>query len=169
MNRIEFNTPIKAPVERCFDMARSIDFHKISLGPLKEEAVAGFTSGLINQHEHVLMKSKLWGFQFSTELKITKFNPPFFLSYDIADSNFESIIHDYYFYDISNETVMVNHFYYKPKLGILGELLNVLFLRRYLTHILKTRNELLREYAESNQWRTILPIPEWKYQSFAKK
>jgi len=157
MNKIEFNTHIKAPVERCFDLTRSIDFHKLSIHPVKEESVAGCTSGLIGPNQHALMQSKLWGIRFSTELKITKFNPPFFLSYEIADSNFHSAAHDYYFYDISEETVMVNHFYYKPKWGFIGELINILFLEKYITRIISKRNDLLREYAETEKWRKILP------------
>jgi hypothetical protein len=157
MNKIEFNTHIKAPIERCFDLTRSIDFHKLSINPVKEESVAGCTSGLIGPNQHALMQSRLWGLRFSTELKITKFNPPFFLSYEIADSNFHSAVHDYYFYDISEETVMVNHFYYKPKWGLIGELINILFLEKYISRIITKRNDLLREYAETEKWRKILP------------
>lgn len=161
MNKIEFNTHIKAPIERCFDLSRSIDFHKISLSPVvKEESVAGCTTGLIGHNQHALMQSKLWGYHFSTELKIAKFNPPYFLSYEIADSHFESAIHDYYFYDISGETVMVNHFYYKFKLGLLGEMANLLFLEKYIIGIITQRNDLLREYAETNKWKDVLPIPK---------
>lgn len=157
MNKIEFNTHIKAPIERCFDLTRSIDFHKLSINPVKEESVAGCTSGLIGHNQHALMQSTLFGLRFSTELKITKFNPPFFLSYEIADSNFHSVVHDYYFYDISEETVMVNHFYYKPKWGLIGELINILFLEKYISRIITKRNDLLREYAETEKWREILP------------
>ena len=85
------------------------------------------------------------------------------------DSNFESIIHDYYFYDISEETVMINHFYYKTKWGILGEILNFLFLEKYLTRIIEKRNDLLRDFAENNKWQDVLPTRNLSYQSFAEK
>lgn len=160
MNKIEFNTHIKAPIERCFDLARSIDFHKISVDPIKEESVAGCMTGLIGHNQHSLLQCTLYGLHFSTELKITKFNPPFFLSFEIADSNFESIIHDYYFYDISDETVMVNHFYYRPKLGIVGEVLNFLLLEKYIARQISQRNNLLLEYAETDKWQDILPVPK---------
>jgi ligand-binding SRPBCC domain-containing protein len=160
MNKIEFNTHIKAPVQRCFDLARSVDFHKISVNPIKEESVAGFTSGLIGYNQRVLMQSKLGGLHFSTELKITKFNPPFFFSYEIIDSLFPSIVHDYYFYDISQETVMVNHFYYKIRWGLIGEVMNSLFMKKYLTRIITKRNDLLREYAETDKWKNVLLFPQ---------
>ncbi len=40
MNKIELTTLIKAPIELCFDLARSIDLHKISVQHTNEEAVA---------------------------------------------------------------------------------------------------------------------------------
>lgn len=46
-------TFIDAPVERCFDLARSIDLHKISLEHTNEKAVAGKTAGLIEPGESV--------------------------------------------------------------------------------------------------------------------
>jgi hypothetical protein len=160
MNKMEFNTHIKAPIQRCFDLARSIDFHKISIDPVTEETVAGCTSGLIGPNQRVLMQSRLWGFQFSSELKITKFTPPFFFSYKITNSIFESIVHDYYFYDISEETVIVNHLFYQTRWGIFGDLLSVLFLEKYLAYIISKRNNLLREYAETSQWKELLPAPK---------
>jgi len=50
---IELKTAIKAPVERCFDLSRSIDLHKISTAHTNEEAIAGVTSGLIGPNEWV--------------------------------------------------------------------------------------------------------------------
>ncbi len=160
MNKIEFNTHIKAPIQHCFDLARSIDFHKLSAGPIKEESVAGCMTGLIGYNQHALMKSELWGLQFCTEIKIVKFNPPFFLSYEITDSRFISVFHDYYFYDISEETVMINHFYYQTKWGLPGELFRFLFLEKFLSRMITKRNDLLREYAETEKWKDILPTPK---------
>lgn len=157
MNKIEFNTHIKAPIQQCFDLARSIDFHKISLSPIEEESVAGCTTGLIGYKQHALIQSNLWGSRFSTELKLVKFNPPFFLSYEIVGSHFHSIVHDYYFYDISEETVMINHFYYKPKWGFLGEILSFIFLEKFLKKVITNRNNMLRDYAETEKWKDILP------------
>ena len=53
MPKIEITTAIKAPLEICFDLARSIDLHKISTAKSKEQAIAGVTSGLIGMNETV--------------------------------------------------------------------------------------------------------------------
>lgn len=158
MNKIEFNTYIKAPIQQCFDLARSIDFHKISV--IKEESVSGCTSGLFGPNQHALLKSELWGLKLSSEIKIIKFSPPSFMSYEVSDSYFLTIEHDYYFYDISEETVMINHFYYRTRWGLIGELLNFLFLKKILSNTITKRNDLLREYAETEKSKDILPIQQ---------
>jgi hypothetical protein len=50
---IELATFIAAPVERVFDLARSIDLHAHSVSSTGERALAGVTSGLINLNEEV--------------------------------------------------------------------------------------------------------------------
>ncbi len=58
MPRIILDTWINAPVERCFDLARSIDLHKISTEQTNEKAISGVTSGLIGLNETVGVKKK---------------------------------------------------------------------------------------------------------------
>ena len=53
MTRIELVTSIKAPAERCFDLARSIDLHMASTSGTGEQAIAGITSGLIGLGQEV--------------------------------------------------------------------------------------------------------------------
>jgi hypothetical protein len=65
-------------------------------------------------------------------------------------------VHEYYFYDLKEETVMVDNFYFETRFGIFGGILNFLFLKRFLTKVIQQRDEILREYAESDKWRTVL-------------
>ncbi|MDV3308737.1 MAG: hypothetical protein LOY03_07970 [Cyclobacteriaceae bacterium] len=58
MPRIELTTIIHAPIERCFNLARSIDLHRPSVVGTKEEAVAGVTSGLIGMGEQVTWRAR---------------------------------------------------------------------------------------------------------------
>jgi hypothetical protein len=48
MTKIYLETFVNAPIERVFDLARSIDLHKLSTKGTKEEAIAGKTTGLID-------------------------------------------------------------------------------------------------------------------------
>jgi hypothetical protein len=53
MAKFRIETPIAAPIEVCFDLARDIDFHTRSLEGTGERAVAGRTTGLIGLEESV--------------------------------------------------------------------------------------------------------------------
>jgi hypothetical protein len=53
MPRIELKTEVEANMEIVFDLSRSIDLHKISMGNTNEKAIAGKTSGLIELDESV--------------------------------------------------------------------------------------------------------------------
>jgi ligand-binding SRPBCC domain-containing protein len=160
MNKIELSTHIHAPIARCFDLARSIDLHKISVKHTHEEAVGGVTCGLIGLNQRVLWQATHLGVRQSMEVKVSAFTPPFYFSYEIVSGVFNAMVHDHYFYDIGQETVMIDHFYYNTPLGLLGEAANLLFLKRYLTNLLTTKNQAIREYAESDKWMEILPIPK---------
>jgi ligand-binding SRPBCC domain-containing protein len=160
MNKIELSTHIGAPIDRCFDLARSIDLHKISVKQTREEAVGGVTSGLLGLNQRVLWQATHLGVRQSMEVRISKFTPPFFFTDELVNGLFQSMIHDHFFYDIGNETVMIDHFYYDTPLGIIGEAANLLFFKGYLTRLLTQRNEIICEYAETNKWKDVLPAPK---------
>ena len=61
MTLIKLETNINAPIERVFDLARSIDLHKISTAHTNEQAIAGKTSGLIGMDESVIWRAKHFG------------------------------------------------------------------------------------------------------------
>lgn len=157
MNKIELTTFIKAPIEICFDLARSVDLHKISFQQTKEDAVGGVTSGLIGPNQKVLWQATHLGIRQTLETKISKYTPPFFFTSEMVSGFFKNMIHDHFFYAMGGDTVMVDHFYYESPLGILGDAADVLFLKGYLTRLLEQRNETLRHYAESDKWMEILP------------
>ena len=53
MPLIELSTVIRAPRERVFDLARSIDAHQDTTGGTEERAVAGVTHWLIGMGDEV--------------------------------------------------------------------------------------------------------------------
>ena len=55
---IELATSIAAPIDRVFDLARSIDLHTNSTSGTGERAVAGVTSGLIGPEQEVTWRAR---------------------------------------------------------------------------------------------------------------
>lgn len=150
---IKLETKINAPVERVFDLARSIDLHTKSASKSNEEAIAGRTSGLICLDETVTWRAKHLGVRQTLTSKITIFERPFHFRDSMLRGIFKRIDHDHFFEEIENGTLMRDEFDYDAPLWILGNLADFLFLEKYMTNFLIERNRLIKEIAESEKWR----------------
>lgn len=147
---IKIVTNIDSPINIVFDLARSIDLHKISTAHTKEEAVEGKTSGLIGLGECVTWKARHLGFTQTLSSKVTAFNYPYTFTDEMVDGVFKSFRHDHFFEDTGGLTIMTDIFAYKSPLGIIGKLADILFLKNYMEYFLKERIAVIKEYAEDS-------------------
>lgn len=155
---IEVRTNIDAPVERVFDLARSIDFHSRSLAHTDEKAVAGRTSGLIELGETVTWRARHFGVRQHLTARITAFDRPNFFQDTMVRGAFAWMQHDHEFVPApGGGTVMRDELRFAAPLGILGRIAEELVLRRYMTRFLQVRNAELKRIAESDAWREFLP------------
>ena len=149
MTKIELSTHINAPIERCFDLARSIDLHMESTKQTGEKAIAGRISGLIELGETVTWRAKHFAIWQTLTSKITEFEYPNHFTDEMVKGAFKSIRHEHLFYAINNQTVMKDIFIFESPFGWLGTFVNFLFLGRYMENLLKKRNRVIKEGAES--------------------
>jgi hypothetical protein len=49
-------------------------------------------------------------------------------------------------------------FIFESPFGIAGKLFNFFILKRYMTTLLKWRNIIIEEFAESDQWKRVLEM-----------
>jgi ligand-binding SRPBCC domain-containing protein len=148
MELIELQTLINANIKTCFDLARNIDFHQQSLIHSKEKAIAGKTTGLIELGESVTWEATHFGIKQQLTSKITEFNSPNYFVDEMVSGTFKSFRHEHIFEAKDNATLMTDKFYFESPFGILGKLANTLFLKQYMSQLLQTRNQLLKEKAE---------------------
>ena len=146
---IEIETKIQADIKTCFDLARNIDFHQDSLKHSNEKAIAGKMSGLIELGEWVSWEAKHLGFVQHLTSKITEFDAPNYFVDEMVFGAFKSFRHEHIFCESENKTIMIDKFHFESPYGIVGKLANVLFLKRYMKNLLKTRNKFLKQAAES--------------------
>jgi ligand-binding SRPBCC domain-containing protein len=151
MTQIELSTYINAPIERCFDLARSIDLHLESTKQTGERAIAGKTSGLIGLDESVTWRAKHLGIRQNLTSKVTELNYPNYFTDEMVKGAFKSFRHEHLFYAIGNETVMKDVFIFESPCGILGEWFNHFFLGKYMMKLLLKRNEVIKAAAESGR------------------
>ncbi len=153
---IELITIIRAPIERCFDLSRSLDLHMVSTAHTGEKAVAGVTSGLINYQEEVTWKAKHFGVWQHLTSRITAFDPPRHFRDSMIRGAFKRIEHDHFFETQGDTTKMTDIFDFNAPLGFLGKIAESVVLTKYLQQLLKDRNASIKNAAESDEWKHFL-------------
>jgi hypothetical protein len=149
MPQIEIKTIINADVKTCFDLARNIDVHQESLKHSDEKAIAGKISGLIELGEWVSWEAKHLGFVQHLTSKITEFDSPNYFVDEMVYGAFKSFKHKHIFKKIGEKTLMIDEFHFESPYGVIGKFVNWLFLKKYMTNLLKTRNKHIKEKVES--------------------
>ena len=156
MPTIHLTTFIAAPVERVFDLSRSIELHKKAMTKTGEQAIAGTTSGLINLNETVTWKAKHLYKVRVLKSKITTMTPPVSFTDEMMEGDFKKMRHEHHFKVIDNGTLLIDLFDFEIPYGAIGKLAGNLFLTNYMRNLLEQRNTLIKEYAESEKWRFVL-------------
>lgn len=156
MPLIQLQTEILAPIGRCFDLARSLDLHQVSTAHTNEKAVAGKTEGLIGLNEFVTWEATHFGVRQQLTSRITAFQYPVHFCDEMEKGIFKKIKHDHYFAEGNGLTQMRDAFEFESPLGVLGKWANALFLTKYLAKLLVHRNGIIKAYAESEKWKTVL-------------
>jgi ligand-binding SRPBCC domain-containing protein len=160
MVKLEDRTVIRAPIERCFDLARSVEVHLAGNVHCGEAAVAnaGVTTGLISMAQRVTWRAKHFGVWHRLTSEITAVDRPAYFQDTMIQGIFRFMKHDHFFRHLSSEeTEMKDVFCFAAPLPVLGRLAEVTFLRRYMLALLRERNTVLKEIAESSEWQRYLP------------
>jgi ligand-binding SRPBCC domain-containing protein len=158
MQTIILETKIAAPPERCFLLSLSIDLHKASTEKTNEQAIDGFTSGIIGPDETVTWRARHFGLTLTHATLISQYTRPTHFQDIMTRSAFKSFVHDHYFEPTENgQTLMRDELRFAAPLGPLGWIAETLVLKSYLRGFLETRNQLIRRVAESpDQWQQFL-------------
>jgi ligand-binding SRPBCC domain-containing protein len=159
MIAIEEITLIQAPVERCFDLARSVEVHLLGNTHFGESAVAsaGRTTGLIGEGERVTWRARHFWVWHELTSEITCLKRPDYFRDVMVRGIFRSMAHDHYFRQLpGGQTEMRDVFAFAAPLPVLGRIAEIGILRRHMRGLLVERNAAIREVAESEEWRKYL-------------
>jgi ligand-binding SRPBCC domain-containing protein len=153
---IELSTVIRAPRERVFDLARSIDAHQDSTGGTAERVVAGVTRGLIGMDDEVTWEARHFDVRQRLTVRVTAFDRPNHFQDIMVSGAFKRMVHDHEFAEHPTGTLMRDRFEFESPLGILGRITDFLFLTSYMRRFIARRNEVLKQLAESAEWHRYL-------------
>ena len=156
MPAIELTTKIRAPVERVFDLSRSVDLHVASTAKTRECAVGGVTSGLMSLGQEVTWRAKHFGLWQHLTSRITEFDRPVHFRDSMVHGIFRRFDHDHFFASTSAGTMMRDVFDFESPLRVFGRIADRLFLVRYMTQLLVTRNSLIKTVAEGDAWQNYI-------------
>lgn len=148
MTVIEIETEIEADINKCFDLTRDIDIHKLSAEKTNEKAIAGRTSGYCELGDKITWEAKHFGIRQRLSVEITKFNKPYFFEDKMTKGAFKSMRHEHHFKEISGRTVMTDKFEYQVPFGPIGQIFDKIILKSYMTKFLITRNRMIKKIAE---------------------
>lgn len=158
MSLLILKTHIHAPAQRCFDLSRSTDLHTISTRHTGEKAIAGVTEGLMALNDQVTWRAKHFGIRQTLTSKITTYTPFSSFTDEMVSGAFTCFTHHHYFKEEQGITLMTDEFIYESPGGVAGKLFNYLILDRYMYKLLAKRNATIKHYAETELWKTILPV-----------
>ncbi|MCW3108875.1 MAG: cell division protein, partial [Segetibacter sp.] len=144
------------PVERVFDLSRSITLHTASMHHTNEIAVAGITTGLIELNETVTWQAKhLFKTRF-LQTKISSMTHYTSFTDEQVKGDFKMMKHEHYFTVEGEGTLMTDIFTFETPYGIFGPILNSFFLKKYMRKLLEKRNRIIKDYSETSKWKDVL-------------
>jgi ligand-binding SRPBCC domain-containing protein len=146
---------VRAPIERCFDLARSVEAHLSGNVHSGEATVAaaGVTSGLLALGDRVTWRGRHFGIRWSLTAEISAMDRPAWFQVVMIRGPFRFMRHDHFFRSLpGGKTELRNVYAFAAPLAVLGRVAEVTFLRRYMAGLLRERNEVIREIAESADW-----------------
>jgi ligand-binding SRPBCC domain-containing protein len=148
MSRIHLETRVRAPIARVFDLARDLDFHTRSMEHTGERIVGGRRGGLIEMGEEVEWEASHFGLKLRLRSRITAMDRPRSFVDEQVTGTFSYFVHRHEFREEGDVTVMTDIWEHRTPLGPLGSIADALFLDRYMTRLLETRNAVLAREAE---------------------
>jgi ligand-binding SRPBCC domain-containing protein len=161
MPTVSVSITINAPAARCFDLARSIDFHTHSMRATGERAVGGVTRGLIGEGQSVTWQARRLGLTQTLTSRVTTCRPPHLFVDEQVRGAFKSFRHEHRFEPIDERTTsLTDTFTFRTPLGPLGWVAERLFLARYMRGVLEEHLRSLKQSLESDDWGGYLPSVE---------
>lgn len=153
---IHITTFIFSPIERVFDLSRSISLHKIAAVDTNEKAIAGVMGGLISKNETVTWQARHLYKTRQFTSTITEMSRPDHFIDEMVRGDFKNFRHEHHFKSAGNGTIMIDTVRFESPFGLIGRLFNTFYLTRYIEQFIIKRNAVIKDYAESEKWNAIL-------------
>ena len=154
---IEEKILVSAPIDRCFDLVRSIDLHEEKSVAIGAVAKAGKTTGLSEIGDNTVWSAKILGIRSSMNVVVTEVSKHSKFCEEMVSGVPKTFSHEYAFRKTEIGLVeVIDKLEFSSRIWLLGELLDALYLSEKMRFLVKTRLEAIRMCAESDEWRKYL-------------
>ena len=154
MYTVKDSIHINAPIERCFHLSSSIDLVRQTLGM---KPVRGKLDGNIAAGDRILWRGWILGLPQFHESLITAYNVPTFFQDTMERGRFKRFQHDHHFAEVDGHTLLHDKLRFSLPFGPAGKLIARRIMVPYIAGLLRRRLTLLKQVAESEQWRRYVP------------
>lgn len=161
MIELQLSISINAPIERCFDLARSMEFHTYSMRATGEKIVSGRSSGLIELGEFVEFEAAHLGLVRRLRAKITKFERPARFIDEQDRGPFQILRHEHRFSSNPQDpsaTLVQDHLYIAVGWSVFGLIAERAIVAPHLRKLLTQHQLNLKSALESQDWKRFLPL-----------
>lgn len=143
-------TELAAPPERAFALSLDIGAHERSMAATGERAVDGTTTGTIGLGESVTWRARHLGVVWRMTSRITALEAPHRFVDEQVRGPFNRFRHEHRFEPSARGTRMVDTIEFRAPFGPLGQIAEVLVLRRHLLRLIEERNRSLAAELQSS-------------------
>ena len=149
MPTIVIETPIQAPIELCFDLARDVRAHAESAAFSSERVVKpGRTEGLLELGDIVAFEGRHFGLVQRFVARITELDRPNRFVDEMVEGTFKWLRHIHEFETTQAATLMRDTLIWEAPLGFIGRVADRLFLERHMRAFVAAKQNNLKRIAE---------------------
>ena len=156
MSKIHITNFINAPVERVFNLSRNLALSKLALKGRQEHILSSSGNNLVAAGETITIRAKHLGKTREITARVTDLILPEGYTEEQVKGDLKSFRHEYHFKKVDNGTIMIDLVEFEGPRDLLGSVAAKFFLKSYIEDIVKKKNELIRQYAETEKWKAIL-------------
>lgn len=139
---------IAAPIELCFDLARTVEVHAGKMLLTTQKAVGGVTAGIMKNGDSVTWETNHFGIKQNVTSQIIQMEKPYHFTDRMIEGVFHSFSHTHEFFENDGGTIMKDTFSYKAPFGIFGQIADRLFLENYMRSFISKQAKNVKWFAE---------------------
>jgi len=156
MPKIHITNFINAPVDRVFNLSRNLTLNKLALKGGKEQYLSSAAGNLLTAGETITLRARHLGKNRELTARVIDLKLAEGYTEEQIKGDLKSYRHEYHFKKVDNGTILIDLLEFEGPRDLLGSLAARFFLKSYFEAVVKKKNDLIRQYAETEKWKAVL-------------